>query len=43
MEDGISRLLYHCYKMCYEKGGHYRRQACIVDIGKAVSLQEYIF
>jgi len=29
--------------MCCEKGSYCGRQACIVDIGKAVSPQEYIF
>ena len=29
MEDGISGGLQHCHKMCCEKGGHCRRQACI--------------
>jgi len=36
-----------CYitamRACCEKSGCYERQAYIVDIGKAVSLQGYIF
>ena len=30
MEDGIPGWLQHCHKTCYEKGGYYGRQACIV-------------
>ena len=30
VEDRIPRGLQHYYKMCCEKGGHYRRQACII-------------
>ena len=29
MEDGIPRGLQHCPKMCCEKGGYHRRQACM--------------
>jgi len=29
MENGIPRWLQHRYKMCCEKGGHRRRQACM--------------
>ena len=32
IEDGIPRWLHHCYEVCCKKGGHYGRQACIVDI-----------
>ena len=31
MEDGISRGLQHCYKICCEKGGHCERQVCMVQ------------
>ena len=31
MEDRIPGWLHHHHKMCYEKGGCYRRQALIVD------------
>jgi len=31
MEDGIPRGLQHCYKICYEKGDHCRRWACIIQ------------
>jgi len=31
MEDGISRGLQHCHKMCCEKGGRHGRQACMVQ------------
>ena len=30
VKDGISRGLQHCYDMCCEKGGHYRRRACVI-------------
>jgi len=30
MEDRISGWLQHCHKMCCEKGGCYRRQACMI-------------
>ena len=30
MEDRISRWLQHCHKTYCEKGGHHRRQACII-------------
>jgi len=30
MENRIPRGLQHCYKTCYEKGGHCGRQACII-------------
>ena len=30
VEDRIPRWLQHCHKTCYEKGGHCRRQACII-------------
>jgi len=30
VEDGILRWLQHCNKMCFEKGGHHGRQACII-------------
>ena len=29
VEDGIPGGLQHCHKMCCEKGGHYRRWACM--------------
>ena len=29
MEDGIPGWLQHCYKMCYKKGDHCRRRACM--------------
>jgi len=31
MEDGIPRWLQHHYEMCCEKGGHHRRQACMIQ------------
>ena len=31
MEDRISRGLQHRHKICCEKGGHYGRQACMVQ------------
>ena len=31
MEDRISGGLQHRHKMCYEKGGHRERQACMVQ------------
>jgi len=31
MEDGISRGLQHCHKMCCEKGGRRGRRACRVQ------------
>ena len=31
MEDGISRGLQHLHETCYEKGGRYGRQACMVQ------------
>ena len=31
VEDGIPGGLQHCHKMCCEKGGHHRRQACRVQ------------
>ena len=30
MEDGIPGGLQYCPKMCYEKGGYRRRQACMI-------------
>jgi len=30
MEDEIPRWLQHCHEMCCEKGGHHRRQACMI-------------
>ena len=30
VEDGIPRELQHCHKTCCKKGGHHRRQACII-------------
>jgi len=30
MEDRIPRWLQHHHKICYEKGGHCGRQACII-------------
>jgi len=30
-------------RACYKEGSHYRRQACRLNIDKAVSLQECIF
>jgi len=30
VEDGISGWLQHCCKICCEKGGHCKRQACII-------------
>jgi len=30
MEDRIPGGLQHCHKICYKKGGHHRRQACII-------------
>ena len=30
-------------EMYYKKDGHYREQACVVDIGITVSSQEHIF
>jgi len=30
VEDRIPRELQHCHKMCCEKGGCHRRQACII-------------
>ena len=29
VEDGIPRWLQHCHKMCYKKGGHCGRWACM--------------
>ena len=29
MEDEISGWLQYCHKICCEKGGHHRRQACM--------------
>jgi len=31
VEDGIFRGLQYCYEMCYKKGGHHGRQACMVQ------------
>ena len=31
IENRIPRGLQHCHKTCCEKGGHYRRQACIIQ------------
>ena len=31
MEDGISRVLQHCYETCCEKDGHCGRQTCMVQ------------
>ena len=30
MEDGIPGWLQHYHKICYKKGGCYRRQVCII-------------
>jgi len=30
VEDGIPRWLQHCYKVCCEKDGCHRKQACII-------------
>jgi len=38
MEDGISRLLHYCYEGMLQE-----RQACIVDVEKAVSPLGCIF
>ena len=31
MEDGIPGGLQHCHEMCYKKGGHCGRRACMVQ------------
>ena len=31
IENRIPRGLQHCHKTCCEKGGHYGRQACIIQ------------